>query len=158
MLRKHELTELLGTPISNLDSPANKLNAFVNYLADNYSANENGALEKVSGPFNTMAIASRFTYLNNEETYSHMLVIGTDSFSETTAFRGQFGNTEILFNTIRLMTKENIAVTQTYKVLEDYSLSMETSSMYTFGIITVIAIPVVIFTLGIVVYIKRKHL
>ncbi len=44
MLRRHELTDLLGTPISNPDSPANKLNAFVNYLADNYSANENGGI------------------------------------------------------------------------------------------------------------------
>jgi len=117
-----------------------------------------GATETVKGPFATMAIASRFTIINNEDRYAHMLVIGSDSFSETNAFRGQFGNTEILYNTVRLMTNENVAVSQMYKVLEDYSLSMETGSMYTFGAISVVAVPVAIFTLGIVVYIKRKHL
>ena len=44
MLRRNELTERLGTPISNPDSPATKLNDYINYLADNYSANENGGI------------------------------------------------------------------------------------------------------------------
>ena len=42
MLRKYELTERLGTTLSSFESPAERLNNFVNYLADNYSANENG--------------------------------------------------------------------------------------------------------------------
>ncbi|MDY6367077.1 MAG: hypothetical protein SPL13_00950, partial [Clostridia bacterium] len=44
MLRRHELTELLGTNISNPDTPGEKLNSFINYLADNYSENENGGI------------------------------------------------------------------------------------------------------------------
>lgn len=42
MLRKHDLTELLGTTLNSSESPTERLNNFVNYLADNYSANENG--------------------------------------------------------------------------------------------------------------------
>ena len=44
MLRKYELTERLGTAVSNPNSPASKLNDFINYLADNYSENENGGI------------------------------------------------------------------------------------------------------------------
>ena len=42
MIRKHDLIELLGTPLNSSDSPTERLQNFVNYLADNYSANENG--------------------------------------------------------------------------------------------------------------------
>ena len=45
-----------------------------------------------------------------------------------------------------------------YKVLEDYEITMETGEIYTYGIITVIVIPVIFFALGIVVYLRRKHL
>ena len=44
MLRRHDLTERLGTSVSNPNSPASKLNDFINYLADNYSENENGGI------------------------------------------------------------------------------------------------------------------
>ena len=44
MIRRYELTDLLGTQRNGMNSPASKLNAFINYLADNYSANENGGI------------------------------------------------------------------------------------------------------------------
>ena len=44
MIRRNELIDLLGTPISNPDSPTEQLKSFINYLADNYSANENGGI------------------------------------------------------------------------------------------------------------------
>ena len=42
MLRKHDLVERLGTPLNSYDSPTERLQNFVNYLADNYNANEEG--------------------------------------------------------------------------------------------------------------------
>ena len=42
MLRKHDLVERLGTPLNSSDSPTERLQNFVNYLADNYNANEEG--------------------------------------------------------------------------------------------------------------------
>ena len=42
MLRKHDLVERLGTPLNSNDSPTERLQSFVNYLADNYNANEEG--------------------------------------------------------------------------------------------------------------------
>ena len=44
MIRRNELIDLLGTPVSNPDSPTEQLKSFINYLADNYSANENGGI------------------------------------------------------------------------------------------------------------------
>lgn len=44
MLNKDELNERLGTTTNTADSPARKLNDFINYLADNYSENENGGI------------------------------------------------------------------------------------------------------------------
>ena len=111
-----------------------------------------------SGPFNLMAISTRFTYVNNTETYGHLLLIGSDNFTETNAFREQFGNTDIVYNMIRLLSDEHIKMETHYKVLEDYAIDMDKGSVYFYGVVSVVVVPLMIFALGIVVYVKRKHL
>ena len=59
---------------------------------------------------------------------------------------------------IRLLSRETIPMETDYKVLEDYAITMKSGDVYTYGIITVIVIPLVIFGFGIAVYLKRKHL
>ncbi len=115
-------------------------------------------VKKTEGPFNLMAVSTRFTYINNAETYGHVLLIGSRNFTETNAFRGQYGNTNIIYNIIRLLSDENIAMNASYKVLEDYALDLNSGQVYVHGIISVAVIPLVIVTLGVVVYIKRKHM
>lgn len=129
-------------------------------------SSDNAYVEKVTqngtetekGPFNLMAISSRATYIDNVETYGHLLVIGSQHFTETNAFREQFGNTEIVFNIIRLLSDEHINVDVHYKVIEDYGIDIDQGTVYTYGIITVAVIPLVIFAFGTFVYIKRKHM
>lgn len=119
---------------------------------------ENGEITRVNGEYTAMAISSRFTYINNAKVYGHLLLIGTDRFSETNAFQSQFGNTEILYNAVRLMTNESVAVDQNYEILHDYALTMENRGMYVFAAITVAVIPIGVFALGIVVYVRRKYM
>ena len=114
--------------------------------------------EREKGPFNLMAISSRFTYVENVKTYGHLLLIGSQNFTETNAFREQFGNTDIVYNMIRLLSDEDIHMDTQYKVLEDYTIDMESGSVYVYGIVTAILVPLVIFAMGTVVYIKRKHM
>ena len=109
------------------------------------------------GPFPVMAISSRFTYVDNTKTYGHLLVIGSQNFTETNAFREQFGNTDIIYNMVRLLSDEDIYMETQYKVLEDDTLDMENGAVYTYGILSAAVIPLVIFLWGAVVYIKRKH-
>lgn len=118
---------------------------------------ENG-IEKKQGPFNVMAISTRFTYIDNNETYSHLLVIGSEYFTEYDAYREQSGNTDIVYNIIRLLSDEYVPMETNYKVLEDYDLSIDNGQVYTYGIITVAVIPIIIFAFGLVVYFKRKHM
>lgn len=114
--------------------------------------------KKEKGPFNLMAISTRFTYIDNVKTYGHLLVIGSQNFTETNAFREQFGNTDIVHNMIRLLSDEDIAMETHYKVLEDYTIDMESGAVYVYGIVAAVVIPLAIFALGAVVYIKRKHM
>lgn len=118
---------------------------------------ENGT-EKQSGPFNVMAISTRFTYIDNVETYGHVLLIGSENFTETNAFRDQFGNVDMVHNMIRLLSDEDIAMETNYKVLQDYTLDVDKGTAIVYGVITAAVIPLVIFALGTVVYIKRKHM
>ncbi len=114
--------------------------------------------KRETGPFNLMAISTRFTYLDNTETYGHVMLIGSENFTETNAFREQFGNTDIVYNMIRLLSDEHITMETHYKVIEDYAIDMDKGSVYFYGVVTVAVIPLMVFALGIVVYIKRKHL
>lgn len=114
--------------------------------------------KKEKGPFTLMAISSRFTYVENTKTYGHLLLIGSCNFTETNAFREQFGNTDIVYNMIRLLSDEDVYMDTQYKVLEDYTIDMESGAVYVYGIVSAIVIPLVIFAFGTVVYVKRKHL
>jgi len=114
--------------------------------------------KKEKGPFNLMTISTRFTYVENTKTYGHLLLIGSNNFTETNAFREQFGNTDIVYNMIRLLSDEDIYMETQYKVLEDYTIDMESGAVYVYGIVCAIVIPLVIFAFGAVVYIKRKHM
>ncbi|MBQ4037316.1 MAG: Gldg family protein [Clostridia bacterium] len=113
--------------------------------------------EQVKGPFNLMAIASRFTIKNNVDTYGHLMVIGSEQFTEL-AMDPTYGNSDIVRNMIRLLSDEDIAMDVNYKVIEDYAIDIESGEVYAFGIVTAIVIPVIIFVFGTVVYVKRKHM
>ncbi len=118
---------------------------------------ENGT-EKKTGPFNVMAISTRCTYIDNVETYGHLLLIGSENFTETNAFRDQFGNVDIVRNIIRLLSDEDIAMETSYKLLHDTTLDIDKASAIAYGIVAAIVIPVAVFAMGTVVYIKRKHM
>ena len=110
------------------------------------------------GPFPVMAISTRFTYIDNAKTYGHLIVIGSQNFTETNAFREQFGNTDIVYNMIRLLSDEDIVMETDYKILDDYAITMDSGEMYVYGVIAAVVIPLVIFAFGAVVYFKRKNL
>lgn len=120
-------------------------------------AGEKG-VEKQSGPFNLMVVSTRYTIRDNVDVYGHILVIGSEFFTETNTYVSEYGNTDIVYNAIHLLSNETIPMETDYKVLEDYEITMETGEVYRYGIVTVIVIPLVIFGLGIAVYLKRKHL
>ena len=111
-----------------------------------------------NGPFPVMAISTRFTYIDNAKTYGHVIAIGSQNFTETNAFREQFGNTDIVYNIIRLLSDEDIVMETNYKLLDDYAITMDSGEMYVYGVITAVVIPLIIFSIGAVVFFKRKNL
>jgi len=113
---------------------------------------------KEKGPFNLMTVSTRFTYIDNAKTYGHLILIGSEFFTETNAFREQFGNTELVYSMIRLLSNEDIQMEVHYKVLEDYTIDMDQGAVYVYGVITVGLIPLMIFAAGLVIYVKRKHM
>lgn len=119
---------------------------------------EEGKITKQFGPFDLMAVSSRYTIENNTDVYGHIALIGSAHFTETNAYLSSYGNTEIIYNMIRLLTNEKVQMKTFYKVIEDYEISAETGEIYVYGVITALALPLCVFVLGTVVYIKRKHL
>ena len=120
---------------------------------------EDGEVKKEAGVYNLMALSSRRTVKDNADVYGHLLLIGSTDFVETNAFSEQFGNTRILYNVIRLLADEDIAMNTHYKVLQDYNFTavVDSGTVYMYGIVAVVIIPLVILSFGGVVYFKRKH-
>ena len=120
---------------------------------------EDGKIKKKVGSFPIMALSSHHTIRDNVQVDGYVVVISSANFTETNLFEEQYGNSDILFNTIHLLTStRSSGVSTHYKVLEDYSFTMVLGAVITYAIITAGVIPLAIFVFGIVVYVKRKHL
>ncbi|MBE6712467.1 MAG: hypothetical protein E7580_02970 [Ruminococcaceae bacterium] len=128
------------------------VNSYVEIVSD-------AGVDKKTGSYNLMALSTRKTIENNVDVYGHLLLIGSTDFVSTNAFSEQFGNTKILYNVVRLLADEDIPMNTHYKVLQDYDLNtvIDSGTVYMYGIVSVVLIPLVIFSFGAVVYFKRKH-
>lgn len=112
---------------------------------------------KKYGPFTTMALSSKFDYVNNEKIYSHMLVCSSDSFS---AFMGSnsYGNEKLLYNTMKLMGKEKTPSDIEHKLFDNYALeTIDQNAVNMWSWILICIIPLIICAAGIVVWAGRRH-
>jgi hypothetical protein len=118
---------------------------------------EGGETDIKEGPYNVMALSTRFTYVDNADTYSQLLLIGSEYFTETNTLRAQFGNTQVVYNILRLLSHEEFAMPENYKVIEENTIVMDKGQVYVYGVITSAVIPLIVAAAGVVVYVKRKH-
>ncbi|MBR2616033.1 MAG: Gldg family protein [Clostridia bacterium] len=109
------------------------------------------------GPFNLMAISTRWDYVDNVRHYGHVVLVGSERFFDETQFTAQYANSDITYNLIRLLSNEYIPEDDNIKPFQNTVLDIDKGEAITYGIISAAVIPLAIFTLGIVVFVKRKH-
>ncbi len=118
---------------------------------------ENSALS--NGPFNLLTISQDLVYINNESFTSYVLAAGTTLFTDSQYLESNaYGNADVIYSAMKAMGRVKVPINIDFRLFEDNSLDVTTSqaNMWTGVFITVI--PVIMLTLGTIVYMKRKHL
>lgn len=112
-----------------------------------------------AGPFNLMTITREEQIKNNQSYYSYVMVTGSTEFAvDSYLHSSAYANSEIIYSAMRFMGKETVPHNLTHKYLEDESLEITKEAANNWTIAVTCIAPIVVFTIGIVIQIRRKHL
>ncbi|MBR6530291.1 MAG: Gldg family protein [Clostridia bacterium] len=121
-----------------------------------YLLGEDG--KKEVGTYTLMALSSVAGYEGDDTVYSHMLVCGSASFTEMVAAGdSSYGNSEIIYTAMTLMSKEMAPQGIALKKLDDTTLTVPEGYAQTAMLLSMTVLPGVMLVLGTVVYLRRRH-
>ena len=110
-------------------------------------------------PFNLMTITREEQIIDNEIYYSYVMVTGSTAFADDAYLHSSaYANSEILYSAMRVMGKETVPTNIDHKYLEDESLDITTEVANNWTLIVSVIAPLIVFTVGVVIQIRRKHL
>lgn len=144
--------------ITNTDGEAGQRSAdsVLTTSEDAYLLSEKG--KKTTGVYNLMALSTVAGYQNDDTAYSHMLVCGSSSFTEMVASGdSSYGNSEIIYTAMTLMGKETAPQGIELKKLDDKTLTVPEGYAQTAMTLSMTVLPGIVFLLGIVVHLRRRH-
>lgn len=123
---------------------------------DAYLVDKDG--KKESGTYALMALSTVAGYENDDTVYAHMLVCGGDLFSGQFAVGdATYGNTELLYTAMTLMSKETAPEGIGLKKLVDNTLTVPEGYAQTALVVSMTVLPALVFFFGAVVYFRRRH-
>ena len=111
------------------------------------------------GPFNLMTITREEQIIDNHSYYSYVMVTGSTQFAlDSYLHSNAYANSEIIYSAMRFMGKETVPHNLNHKYLIDQSLEITTEAANNWTIAVTVIAPVIVFTIGIVIQIRRRHL
>ncbi len=148
-----------GKDITNSVSTRHASAVLTTYnTAKAYSFNEEKELENQS-PFNLMTITREEQIIDNEAYYSYVMVTGSTDFAlDSYLHSSAYANSEILYSAMRFMGKETVPTNISHKYLEDESLDITTEAANNWTLAVTVILPVIVFAVGVVIQIRRRHL
>ncbi len=112
-----------------------------------------------SGRYGLVMLAARRMYQNNESRDGYMLVCGSCDFASNNNLNSAtYANSDILFATMKSMGKDKVPANIDVKKFENSSLDITTAQANNFTIVFAVVIPTILAALGLIVYVRRKHL
>ena len=110
-------------------------------------------------PYNLMTITREEQYIDNQPSYSYVMVTGSTDFAlDSYLHSNAYGNSEILYAAMRIMGKSTVPSNLEHKYLVNDSLDITAEAANNWTIATTVVIPLIVFAVGIYVQIRRKHL
>lgn len=141
------------------NSNASTFASYVLTTSDNAVALKNGE-ETDRGRFGLMALSGKTIYDENNESHdAFALVSGSTDFAGTEYLdSASYANRDILYSAMQAMGKENVPSNIDIRKFEDTSLDLTSAQANNWTIVFAAVIPFVFLVMGIVVYIRRRHL
>ncbi|MBQ7968331.1 MAG: GldG family protein [Clostridia bacterium] len=110
-------------------------------------------------PYNLVTLTQETQYVNNQAYQSYVMVVGsTDFATDAYLHTNAYANSDILYAAMRIMGKETIPNDLEHKYLEDQSLEITKEAANNWTLAICIIAPVIVFTVGTIIQIRRKHL
>ena len=112
-------------------------------------------VEKGQFPLVTVSRDSR--YINNVKHFSYVFAVASPFFAEDMFLTPTYANADILYMMMIKMGKEQVPIDLKFKIFEDNALDITTAQASAWTWTLILVIPVCVFILGVVVFIRRKH-
>lgn len=132
-------------------------------LRDMYSTDEDFDPESVAekNSYNSVVLAS-YKALNQEthiSTYNYILALGSDLIVDPVLMSAsQYNNGDIILSTVNQMTGKTEGITILPKVVKSNSFDIAQSDINTLTAVFAVIIPAAVLILGIVVWVRRRHM
>ena len=117
------------------------------------------------GKFPLMLLSANSDYVDLEDEnstnqvrkYQYVMLVGSTDFVGSVN-DAKFGNGNLLLSALRTMAVERYSLDIDYKAINDVALAIETEDATRLGVIICAVLPVACLVVGLVVFIRRRHL
>ncbi|MGN1101391.1 MAG: Gldg family protein, partial [Huintestinicola sp.] len=141
-------------PLLTTDDTAFVLTDEMNEIAQN-----GGNPDIVNGTYNTIALAHKYTFdENNNQVLSNVLVFGASEMLDTgLTATTYYNNGDYFVSIVNTMTGKNTGITIVAKDLSAATFDTDVGKAKTTFVVFLILIPLAVIGTGIVIWLKRRH-
>lgn len=113
----------------------------------------------VSGEFPLMLLSTYQDYgENNAKKYKYVLLSSSTAFATDTFMTTAFGNNKVVLGAMRVMSTERVVPDIKAKPFTETAMTIEAGTANTLTWLVTAVFPIIIICVGVVVFIKRRHL
>ncbi len=110
-----------------------------------------------SGQYNLVALSCEERYIDNVKHQAFVLAIGSSEFISDQYLTQSYGNADIIHTFMKATGKVQVPIDLKLKPFEETALDITTADAARWTVVLSAVIPVIVFAIGIVVFIRRKH-
>lgn len=109
------------------------------------------------GRFPLVTISRERRNVDNTAHNAYVFAIGSKYFTDDNYLKSSYGNSDIIYLMMRSMGKVQVPIDIDYKVFEETALNITISDAISWTVAISAVIPAIILCIGIVIWIRRKH-
>lgn len=115
--------------------------------------------ETSTGSFPLLALSTDMNYAaDSSEQYRYVMLVASTDFANDSFLTSGYGNRRILSSAARMMSTQRNIPEIDYKTFEDEPLTLDQETAKNLTIFITVFAPLIIIIVGLVVYLRRRHL